>query len=133
MPQPSDEQAIRELIAGWIAASKAGDTETVLGLMTEDALFLVPGEPPMRGRAAFAAAAQAGGRPFRLEVDSEVLEMEVTGDHAYLWTRLAVTVVPAEGAAPIKRQGHTLTILKQEGGRWRIHRDANLLAPVADG
>jgi len=50
-----DEQAIRRLVATWLAASKAGDTATVAGLMAEDVVFLTPGQPPMRGRAAFAA------------------------------------------------------------------------------
>ena len=57
----ADEQAIRELVATWLRASRAGDTETVLGLMADDVVFLVPGHPPMRGRAAFAAG-QAGLR-----------------------------------------------------------------------
>jgi len=43
-----DEQAIRELVATWLRASGAGDTETVLGLMAEDVVFLVPGHPPLR-------------------------------------------------------------------------------------
>ena len=29
----TDEQAIRELVANWLSASKAGDTDTVIGLM----------------------------------------------------------------------------------------------------
>lgn len=32
----SDEQEIRDLIATWMKATKAGDTDTVLGLMAED-------------------------------------------------------------------------------------------------
>src|SRR5262245_47399965 len=51
-----DEQEIRELVETWMAATKAGDVEAVLGLMTDDVVFLVPGQPPM-GRAEFAAAA----------------------------------------------------------------------------
>ena len=37
-PMSEDERAIRELIATWIAASKAEDTETVLGLMADGVL-----------------------------------------------------------------------------------------------
>jgi hypothetical protein len=32
----------------------------------------------------------------------------------------------------MKRAGFTLSILRKEGGRWRLTRDANMLAPVAD-
>jgi uncharacterized protein (TIGR02246 family) len=50
----TDEQAIREVVSTWLRASNAGDTETVLSLMTEDVVFLVPGQPPMRGKSGFA-------------------------------------------------------------------------------
>lgn len=43
----SDEQEIRQLVATWMAATKAGDTETVLSLMAEDVVFLMPGQSPM--------------------------------------------------------------------------------------
>jgi uncharacterized protein (TIGR02246 family) len=32
----SDERDIRQLVATWLTATKTGDTETVLSLMTED-------------------------------------------------------------------------------------------------
>jgi uncharacterized protein (TIGR02246 family) len=46
----SDEQEIRQLVATWMAATKAGDIDTVLPLMTEDVVFLLPGRPPMIGK-----------------------------------------------------------------------------------
>jgi len=39
-----DERAIRELVATWMAASKAGDTATVLSLIADDAVFMVVGD-----------------------------------------------------------------------------------------
>ena len=36
-----DERAIRELVDTWMTASKAGDTETVLYLMTDDVEALI--------------------------------------------------------------------------------------------
>jgi ketosteroid isomerase-like protein len=41
-----------------------------------------------------------------------------------------VKMTPHDGAAPVERAGHTLTVLRREQGRWRLARDANLLAPV---
>ena len=43
----SDEEQIRKLVTNWHAASKAGDVDTVLNLMTDDVVFLVPGRAPM--------------------------------------------------------------------------------------
>src|SRR5262249_35239639 len=52
-----DERAIRELVNVWLAASKAGDLQTILSLMTDDVIFMVPGRRPF-GKEAFAAASQ---------------------------------------------------------------------------
>ena len=41
-----DEQAIRELVSTWMKASEAGDANTVLSLMADDVIFMVPGREP---------------------------------------------------------------------------------------
>jgi uncharacterized protein (TIGR02246 family) len=43
----NDEQEIRQLVTTWMAATKAGDVDTVLSLMADDVVFLVPGQPVM--------------------------------------------------------------------------------------
>ena len=125
----NDEQAIRELVESWLNASAAGDTEKLLTLMAEDVVFLMAGQPPMRGRAAFGAA-QAALRPFRVEASSEIQEIKVFGDWAYCWNQLSVTVTPRSGDAPVKRAGNTLSILPKKAGAWIIVRDANMLTIV---
>lgn len=129
-----DEQQIRDLVRTWMEATQAGDVQTVLGLMTEDVVFLVPGRAPMR-KDEFAQAARAQAAPGgpRIEGTSEIQEVQVAGDWAFLWSRLAVKMTPPGGAAPVERAGHTLTVLRREQGRWRLARDANLLAPVPPG
>jgi uncharacterized protein (TIGR02246 family) len=120
-----NERAIRDLIAKWMAASQAGDTATVLSLMTDDVVFMVPGREPF-GKEAFAAASEAM-RDVRIEGSSDVRELKVLGEWAYLRTYLELTVTPPGGRA-VKRTGYTLTILqKQPDGRWLLARDANLL------
>lgn len=126
----TDEQEIRDLIATWMAATKAGDTEKILGLMTEDVVFLVPGQPPMsKSDFAKAAAAQGESQAAAFDGTSEVQEVNVVGDWAFMRTKLRVVVTPPNGAAPIVRTGHTLSVLRKQGGKWLLARDANLLAP----
>src|SRR3954452_12171972 len=106
----SDEQEIRQLVATWIEATKTGDTDAVLRLMADDVVFLVTGQPPMIGKAAFAAAmrAQSGqGRP-QFDGKSEIEEIQVLGDWAYMWTKLTVVFTPPDGAS-VTRRGHTLS------------------------
>jgi uncharacterized protein (TIGR02246 family) len=128
----SDEQEIRQLVATWMSATKAGDVATVLSLMTDDVVFLVAGQQPF-GKQQFAAAMKppASGVPMpMIDGHSEVQEIRISGDHAYMWARLNVEVTPPGGAI-VKRSGHTLSVLRKEGGRWRLARDANLLSPVS--
>jgi uncharacterized protein (TIGR02246 family) len=40
----ADEQAIRELVQTWLRASAAGDLDQVLALMSDDVVFLTPGQ-----------------------------------------------------------------------------------------
>jgi len=123
-----DERAIRDLVATWISASRAGDVAAVIDLMTDDAVFMVPGREPF-GKDAFAAAAQ-GMRSVQMEGTSDIRELQVLGDWAYLRNYLTVTVTPP-GGAPMRRAGWTLTILRKGAdGRWRLARDANLLSEV---
>jgi len=127
----TDEDEIRELVATWMAATKAGDIERVLSLMADDAVFLVPGQLPM-GKATFAAAAKAQSVQDAPKFDgtSEIQEIKVLGDWAFMWTKLSVVVTPPGGAPSTARTGHTLSILKKEGGRWLLARDANMLSPA---
>jgi uncharacterized protein (TIGR02246 family) len=126
-----DERAIRELIATWLKAPAAGDTEQVLSLMADDVVFLTPGHPPMRGKAAFAAG-QAALKQFRIDATSDVQEIRVLGTWAYCWTQLSVVITPRQGGASVKRAGNTLSILqKQPNGAWVIARDANMLTVVS--
>ena len=124
-----DEQQIRDLVAKWMAETRAGNTPAVLELMTDDVVFLRPGHAPMR-KAEFAegAIAQQAGKAPTFEGTSEIQEVRVLGEWAFMWTRLTVVAKPPDGNAPTKRAGHTLTILHKEGGRWKIARDANMLS-----
>jgi uncharacterized protein (TIGR02246 family) len=124
-----DEQKIRNLVATWQRASVAGDLDQVLELMAEDVVFLVAGHPPMRGREAFAEAfRKAGMQQFYFDSKSEIQEIQITGDWAYFWSHLSVTMTPKSGGSSKRRSGYTLTILrKRPDGEWVLTRDANML------
>ena len=126
----ADEQAIRNLYATWRDAMLQEDLAVVLDLVTDDAVFLVPGQPPVRGKQQFAELFEAARGRFRMEFQSEFDEISLHDDWAYVTSRLAVAMTPKSGGAPVRRAGHTLTILRKSAdGRWAVARDANLLAP----
>ncbi|ACQ96757.1 SgcJ/EcaC family oxidoreductase [Burkholderia pseudomallei] len=130
-----DEHAIRQLIETWFVASRRGDLTTVLDLIADDAIFMVPGKPPF-DKAAFAAAscdahpARASDAAPRIDGRYRIDELRVLGDWAYLRNFIEIDVTPPAGE-PVRRAAHTLTILRKSEGRWRLVRDANLLASAA--
>lgn len=127
----SDEQEIRQLVSTWMDATKAGDVETVLSLMSEDAVFLVAGQPIMRkDDFAAAARAQADQEAPQFDGTSDIQEIKILGDWAFTWTKLTVVATPPSGGKTTTRSGYTLSILKKENGTWVLARDANMLSPV---
>jgi uncharacterized protein (TIGR02246 family) len=93
--------------------------------MTDDVIFMVPGQEPF-GKKAFAAASK-GMRSMQIESSSEILELRVLGDWAFIRNRIEMKATPPS-ATPIRRSGYTLTLLRKEAnGKWRLARDANLL------
>ena len=120
-----DERAIRNLVDTWMSATREGDVDAVLRLMADDVIFMVPGQKPF-GKREFAATS-AGMKDVRVEGRSDIQELKVLGDWAYLRNYIDMTITPA-GGAPVHRGGYTLTILRKEpDGRWVLARDANLL------
>lgn len=125
-----DEREIRELVQTWMDASRAGDTATLLSLMTDDVVFTVPGQEPF-GKAEFAAASKAQ-QGMRVEGAAEIVELRVLGDWAFLRNRIDISITPPGATQAMRRAGHTLTLLRKDaGGRWLLARDANLVAAKA--
>lgn len=128
------QQAIRQLVATWISASNAGDSEKVLGLMADDVEFFVPGQPPMRGKPEFAKAQRAMSGA-SIDATRDVQEVKVFGDRVYCWTELLDGAHRGHYAARRRARqagGQHAVHLPQAGGRVGALRDANMLAVVPE-
>lgn len=110
-----------------MTATKAGDVDTVLSLMTDDVIFLVTGQPPMtKADFATAARAQIGADTPQFDGSSEIQEIKILDDWAFMWQKLTVVVTPSNGTS-VTRTGCTLTIFNKLDGKWLLARDANML------
>ena len=128
-----DEQAIRDLIGTWHRATASGDLPRIMNLMAEDVVFLVAGQPPMRGRDAFAAGFKNALKHAHIESSSDIQEIHVNGDWAYVWNYLVVVMTTKDGKPPQHHTGNVLSVMrKQSDGTWLMFRDANLLAEDAE-
>jgi len=123
----NDEQAIREMVDTWLEASKRHDLTTLLGLLDDDVLFIVPGQEPF-GKEEFAAG-NGEMKDVRMEAAIDIKEIKVTGEWAWMRSFLKVSFTPTEGDTT-KFSGHILTILRKTAdGKWVIYRDANFVSP----
>ena len=129
MANTDDDRAIRDLYAQWRTATINEDVPALLKLIADDAVFYVPGQPPMRGKEDFLAVFDTVRGKFMFEAQSEFEEIAIHGDWAHVVSRLAVVMTPRDGGPAQQRAGHTLTILRKEKGQWLVYRDANMLAP----
>jgi uncharacterized protein (TIGR02246 family) len=107
-----------------MAATKAGDVRSVLDLMTDDVVFMVPGREPF-GKQEFAAMS-GSQQGLRIDGKAEIRELQVVGHWAFARTFLRIAV-HADDTKTVERSGYTLTIFRKADGRWRLARDANLL------
>jgi uncharacterized protein (TIGR02246 family) len=127
----TDEQAIRDLVDEWLDASKRGDTVTLLNLMADDVIFMIPGQEPF-GKEAFKSASDKSTGAL-VEATSDIREIKVLGDWAWMRNHLRLTIAQPDDQQS-HRAGYVLTILhKNSAGRWAIARDANLLTAANDG
>jgi uncharacterized protein (TIGR02246 family) len=96
------------------------------GLMTDDVIFMTPGQPPF-GKKEFAENS-ARMREIKLDGRAEIQEIEVLGNRAFLRNHLQITLT-LPGQAPKRMTGYTMGGSAKADGNWRIARDANLVMP----
>lgn len=125
-----EEQNIRQVHSTWIRAVNAGDVARLLTLMTDDVVFLSPGQAPT-GREAFPAGFSTAHQKFQVHCVSEVERVAVVGDVAYTTCRDSLSITPRGAGETTELAGHRMTIYrKQPDGRWLLAADAHTLTPV---
>ena len=125
-----NEQAVRAAHSAWIDAVNRGDVSLLLAAMTEDAVFLNPGQAPL-GRQEFPSGFSSAHQRAWIRCTSELQELVVVGDLAYTRCRDALSVTPRAGGESMQLAGDRITIYRQQpDGRWLLARDAHTLSPV---
>ena len=124
---PDDEQAIRKMTEDWTASVRAKDVARLTSMVTEDAVFLPPGLPPIRGKQAVEAMYKSFFPQFSsVEQTVSIEEIEVCGEWAFAWGTEGYVLVPQTGGPSIQMQGKAMSILRrQPGGSWKFARGIN--------
>ena len=110
------------------AAFGRGDMATMLEGMTDDVVFLT--RNGVMKRDDFVASFQAMAGNVDINGLPDIQEISVMGDVAVCWNKLRVEIKPHGGTRKV-HAGDVLTVFRRgANGRWRLWRDANLLAAV---
>jgi uncharacterized protein (TIGR02246 family) len=126
----SIEDKIAEVHSAWIEAVNAGDLAALLSLMTDDAVFLNPGQAPF-GKDGFSPNFSGAVERFRFKCSSDLEEVVVAGEVAYTRSRDTLSLSPRSGGEVTLLAGYRLSVYRQQpDGRWLLARDAHTLSPV---
>jgi len=124
----TDEQQIRELMAEWRRLTAEGNLGGLLSLLTDDVVFLTPGNPPMT-RNDFAKGFRDVSAKARIESAQDVKEIRTSGDIANAWSHLTIVLTPKQGGKTSEASGYVLSVFQRSpSGKWLLARDANLVA-----
>lgn len=115
---------IAQVVQSFERAYDAGDAAAIGALLTDDAQWLPPAEPPVLGKAAierrYAAQFSRGRSTFQLRVE----DFHQSGDLAFIHGPYQRQDAEAQGRAGQTFSGKYLMVLQRGAdGRWRIARD----------
>jgi uncharacterized protein (TIGR02246 family) len=113
---------IDDLFAAWKDATRRGDIEKIIDLVTEDAEFWTQGSAAVKGRDAVRKLYEQFANAYSIEQDFEEIERIVEGDHAFIRGREQNVVTP-RGGQPVNVMQRAMMILRRgTDGRWRFAR-----------
>lgn len=120
----ADVEVIKAVNVQLINAFNAGDAQAAVALVVDDAADLPPNRPAIIGKEAIRASVESDMAAFTMHFVDDIVEVEVDGDLAVIWTNYTVTLTFKDGGAQITNNGKWIKVLKrQTDGSWKFSRN----------
>jgi len=120
----ADVGAIKRVNEDLIDAFNAGDAAAAVALVMDDAVDLPPNHPPVIGKEAIRSFVQSDFDRSTWHFIDEIVEVEVAGDLAVIWSSYSVTLTFKDDGRQIENSGKWLKVLKkQPDGSWKFSRN----------
>src|SRR5262245_5950314 len=124
--QTRDEAAIRKMFQDWEDAVRHKDITFLLNFITEDAVFMPPGQPLIRGKSQVEALYKMSFEKFTMDQNFQIEEIQICGDWAYVWGIDSAVLTPLDGGPVVHGRGMGISILRrQTDGSWKFSRGIN--------
>jgi len=121
----ADDPAAHQAHEAYVTAINSNDLDTLLGVLTDDVVFLAPQEPVMVGKAAVKPWLEGYLKAFKTHWDKPVQEFVISGEWAFERYSYKSSDTPLAGGALVEDTGWGLVIYHRESdGKWRVARDA---------
>lgn len=109
----------------YVTAINSNNLQSLLGMLTEDVVFMGPNAKPYVGKRAVRAWSAARLRTYRTHWDKPVQEFVVSGNWAFERYAYTSSDTPVQGGAPLVDTGWGFAVYHRDGdGKWRVARDA---------
>jgi len=126
----ADEAAIRAVFDDQLKAMAAMDAAKAASGYTDDAVFMPPGAPLIRGKADLQKSLEAGlkDKP-EFTVDAPKIEVAKSGDVAYEWVTGKMAVKDTKGKVTETGYKSLTAWKKQADGSWKMTVDTFIPDP----
>jgi uncharacterized protein (TIGR02246 family) len=121
-----ESAAIRLMFEDWEEAVRSKDISRLLDFIAEDAVFMPPGQPLIRGKSQVEALYKMSFEKFSMDQKFQIEEIQICGDWAFVWGKDSIILTPTNGEPTIQGHGMGISILqRQPDGSWKFSRGLN--------
>ena len=117
----ADVEAIKKITDDFNAAMNAGNIDKLLSLYADDAVRIPPNKPALIGIEAIRSLFQEQLDQFTVQNEGVVVDLEVSGDLAFVrgsWTSINT---PKDGGESLKENGSFVSVIqKHPDGSWKV-------------
>ncbi len=120
----ADVEAIKALLDEYCTTVNTGDLDGYSALFADDAMSMPPTAPARTGKEGIRSAVGALLEENTVQLTSQIVDVRVSGDLAFLHVTYNETVTPKAGGEPTEYHGLWLVILqRQPDGSWKWWRE----------
>lgn len=121
----SDDAGAHKVHEAYVNAINSNNLDTLLGVLTDDVVYLAAHDKPMVGKAAVKPWVDEYFKAYKTHWDKPVKEFIVNGEWAYERYDYTSTDTPITGGDPVTDTGWGLVVYHRDtDGVWRVARDA---------